>query len=231
MAEKIKNQITAIKAGKNPRQQRSSIYLDGKYAFSLADEVILKEQLKVGQIISDDRQARLNGADDRQRCMNAALQFLSLRPRSRSETALRLKKHGFTEADIAGTLDRLSELNLLNDVEFAEYWKENRSAFKPLSRRAIEQELRQKGVEKGVVSETLNDLDEAENAYKAAAARAGRLNTTDYRGFQKKIAAFLQRRGFAYGTIKQTVRRLWEEKTGEPSVILEDDGGDDQGQA
>jgi hypothetical protein len=46
--ENVKGKITAIKAGRNPRVRRSNVYLDGKFAFSLDNEVVVKEKLRVG---------------------------------------------------------------------------------------------------------------------------------------------------------------------------------------
>jgi regulatory protein len=218
IVKKLTHNITAIKASKNPQIQRSNIYLDGKFAFSLDNEVILKKTLKIGQPLSEQQLAQLNGTDSQLRCLNAAYQFLEVRPRSRSEMSLRLTKRGFTEPDIESTLSKLEELHLLDDQAFAEYWKENRTAFRPRSRNMLKQELRGKGVASEVINTALGELDESANAYQAAVTKSRSLRETDYRIFRQKLSGFLLRRGFGYGVIKNTVKRVWEEKTGQSAT-------------
>jgi len=69
---KLSGKITAISAGKNPRVQRSNIFLDGKLAFSLDNEVILKEYLKVGRTLTQAEVLMLARTDQFQRCLNSA---------------------------------------------------------------------------------------------------------------------------------------------------------------
>ena len=219
--------ITDIKAGKNARLQRSNIYLNGKFAFSLDDEVVLKEKLQIGQPLSGALLEKLNGADSYQRCLNAAFQFLTTRPRSQSEVRERLTRRGFGGTEIEQAVANLKRLNLLDDAAFAEYWKENRTAFRPRSQRMIKLELRSKGVEAEVVNEAVSQIDETANAYQAATTKAARLQAADYREFSKKLGGFLQRRGFGYGVIKSTVKQVWLEKSGQSvsPVDLEEETG------
>jgi regulatory protein len=219
--------ITALKAGKNPSLARSSVYLDGKFAFSLDNEVILKNGLKVGQTLSPAQVNGLKGDNDSLRCLNAAYQFLSARPRSQNEIVQRLKKRGFGQADIESTVQKLRQLKLVDDEAFAEYWQENRTAFRPRSQRALKVELRQKGVATELIQAAVEKVDESEGAYQAAAAKARRMATLDYREFRQKLGGFLQRRGFSYGIIKTTVKRVWQEKTGngEPPEISGEETG------
>jgi regulatory protein len=214
---KEKVTITAIKAGKNPKAQRSNLFLDGRFAFSLDNQVIAKEHLAIGSELSPEQLKVLGGADNYQRCLNAALRFLASRPRSEKETMERLKLKGYGEAEIEKALSHLRELNLLNDVAFAEYWKENRDSFKPRGQRLIKLELRRKGLDSQVINEAVADMDESEAAYRAAASKARSLTGLDFQVFRQKLGAYLQRRGFDFAVINRVVRRVWEEKTGDSS--------------
>jgi regulatory protein len=213
--ETLKKKITAVRGVKNPRIQRSNIYLDGKFAFSLDNEVIVKEKLKVGLALSDAEIELLSRSDTYQRCLNAAFQFLSYRPRSESETRARLKKHGYEDEEIERTVAQLKRLNLLNDTAFAEFWKENRTSFRPRSQRMLKMELKRKGVETEVINEVIEDVDEAENAYRAAMSKARTLPAADYQVFRQRLGGYLQRRGFSYGVISKTVKKAWQERTRE----------------
>jgi regulatory protein len=210
----LQKEITAIRAGKNPRVRRSHIFLDGKFAFSLDNEVIFKESLKVGLKLSSTEIDLLTRADRFQRCLNAAFQFLSYRPRSESETRTRLQRRGYADEEIENTVAHLKRLALLDDAAFAEFWKENRTSFKPRGQRMLKLELRRKGVESGVIDEAIENVDEADNAYRSALTRARTLPAADYRIFRQRLGGYLQRRGFSYGVINSTVKRVWQEKTG-----------------
>jgi regulatory protein len=220
----LKSKITEIKAGKSLRLKRSSIFLDDRFAFSLDNTVILKEKLQVGQTLSEKEVELLAGADRFERCLNAALLFLGYRPRSEAETRTRLQKHGYTGGEINRVIERLKSLKLLNDAAFAEYWKENRTSFKPRGQRMLKSELRRKGVDPGTISEAVEGIDELENARQAAVAKARSLPVTDYQVFRQKLGGYLQRRGFDYGVISKIVKQVWEERTGETGPETEETG-------
>jgi regulatory protein len=212
---KFKSKITALKAGKNPRVQRSSIFLDGKFAFSLDNEVILKEQLKVGRELSPKEIDLLTRSDSFQSCLNAAFHFLSFRPRSEVETRLRLRRRGYFDEDIERVISKLKELRLLDDTAFAEFWTENRVNFRPRSQRMLKVELQRKGVESEVIRDVTQDIDDTENAYRVAIGKARTLPAADYQIFRTKLGGYLQRRGFNYGVINSTVKRAWQERKGD----------------
>jgi regulatory protein len=211
--ENLKSQITDLKFGKNPKIQRASVYLNGEFAFSLDNEVVARQKLKIGRQLSPDEIKKLVEADHYQLCLNSAFQFLSYRPRSEAETSERLVQKGYQEREIEKVMLHLRRLNLINDTAFAEFWKENRNSFKPRSQRAVSLELRQKGVEAEVIQQVVGDIDDSENAYRVATARVRNIKTNDFQVFRQKLGGYLQRRGFNYGVINSTVNRVWEERT------------------
>ncbi len=210
---RLSGKITAIKAGKNPRVQRSNIFLDNKFAFSLDNEVIVKDGLRIGRELSAKEVKALTQADHYQRCLNAAFHFLSYRPRSESETRERLEKKGYDSTDVERVLAQLKRLDLVNDTAFAEYWKENRNSFRPRGQRMVKMELRRKGVDSEVINEVVEKIDDTENAYRAAMVKARTLSLADYQIFRQKLGGYLQRRGFSYGVINNMVKRIWQERT------------------
>jgi regulatory protein len=201
--------VTAIRAGR--KGKRVNVFLDGKFAFSLEAEVALKENLQVGQELSENEVEALTGADLFQRCLNAAFRYLGYRPRSEAELRERLKRRGFEADSVEAVLVRLRELGLVDDLAFAEFWKDNRESFRPRSRALTALELRQKGVSKSVIDQVVADVDDEDNAYRAAQSRAHRLPGSDYQGFRHRLSGYLKRRGFGYRVITHTVERLWQE--------------------
>jgi regulatory protein len=203
------NKVTAIRSGK--RGKRVNIYLNEKFAFSLEAEVALKEGLMAEQALSQDEIEALKKADLFQRCLNAAFHFLSYRPRSQAELRQRLGKRGFDGDNVAAVLARLKERGLVDDLAFAQFWKDNRQSFSPRSQWLTRRELRQKGVPEEIIDRVAAQVDDEDSAYRAAIVKARRLSTADYDGFRRSLGEYLKRRGFGYGLIKPTVERVWQE--------------------
>jgi regulatory protein len=217
--ETLRKKITAIKASRSPRIQRSNIFLDGKFAFSLDNEVIAKEALRVGWDLTNNEVELLTRTDHYQRCLNAAFQFLSFRPRSEKEIRERLQRRGYQSEDVEKSITQLKRLDLVNDNAFAEYWKENRNSFRPRGQRMLKLELRRKGVETEIIREVIGDIkDETDNAYRAAETRARTLPVADYQVFRQRLSGYLQRRGFDYGVINKVIKKAWQERTGDSGV-------------
>lgn len=202
--------VTAIGEGKR-RKRRVNIFLDDKFAFSLEAGVAVKEGLQVGQELSDGDIEALAGAELSQRCFNAALRYLAYRPRSESELKERLKRRGFGEDNVATAIAKLREQGLIDDLAFAQFWKENRQSFSPRSQWLTRHELKQKGVADKVIERVVADVDDEDSAYQAATVRARSLPAADYQGFRRRLGEYLKRRGFGYGVINNTVKKVWEE--------------------
>ena len=203
--------VTAIRAGRRRGGKRVNVFLDDRFAFSLEAEVAQKENLQVGQELSEDKIEVLTGADLSQRCLNAAFHYLGYRPRSEAELRGRLKRRGFEADSVETALARLKEQGLVDDLAFAQFWKNNRESFRPRSRWLTALELRQKGVAKAVINQVVADVDDEDSAYRAAQSRAHRLPDSDYQGFRHRLGEYLKRRGFGYRVITHTVERLWQE--------------------
>jgi regulatory protein len=91
-------------------------------------------------------------------------------------------------------------------------------------------ELRRKGVKSAIIDEATEDVDEAENAYRAAAAKARTLPISDYQVFRLRLGNYLQRRGFSYRVINSIVKKTWQERTGssgQEPVLTEEAGAVD----
>lgn len=199
--------VTALEAQvKDPR--RSSLYIDGRFVLGLSE--IVAAQVKVGQELSLEEVARLAADEEFETAREKALHYLEYRPRSEDEIRRQLGKT-YPREVIDRVIVRLREAGLLGDKEFARFWVETRETFKPRSPRALKYELRQKGVPAQVIERAVKNIDEGESAYRAARSKAERWRELEYREFQTKLGGFLARRGFNYGIIKETVRRIYRE--------------------
>jgi regulatory protein len=219
--------ITALEPqARNP--DRYNLSLDGRFALSLDAAVVLSEGLSVGAELLEEDVERLRSRGDELRLLDAAVRFLAPRPRSRAEVCRRLlrphpKRPAPAPDAVERILDRLQEMELIDDRQFADFWVENRERFSPRSARALGQELRQRGVASETVEEVSDpDRDEV-RALAAGRQRLRNVAGLDYEAFRARLGGFLLRRGFGYGVVRTTLRALWEETHGAPPD--DDDAG------
>jgi len=212
--------ITAIEVQKKS-PNRVNIHLDGEFAFGLAR--IVAAWLRVGQELDEQKIERLQAEDARERAFQQAMLYLSYRARSESEIRQNLRKHETPETVIEETLERLRRDGFANDNQFARAWVENRSNFRPRSRRMMALELRQKGLDDETMKSALSEVDDEALAYEAARKRAGRLKILEWSEFRKKLSEFLARRGFSYSVIAPVVTRIWNEAHAEEQHFEEED--------
>ncbi len=212
--------ITALQVQKrNPN--RVNVHLDGEFAFGLAR--IVTAWLRVGQELSEEKIEQLQAEDARERAFQQAMLFLSYRARSESEIRQNLRKHEIPEPVIEQTLDRLRQDGLANDAQFARAWVENRSTFRPRSRRLMAMELRQKGLNDEAVSAAIADVDDEALAYEAAQKKVARYKDLEWNEFRKKLSDFLARRGFSYSVVAPVVTRIWNEARNDEQHYEEED--------
>jgi regulatory protein len=200
--------ITALKIQAR-NQARVNVYLDGKFAFGLAK--IEAARLRLGQELSEADLARLKNVDDLEKAYQRALKYLNLRPRSEAEMRQHLSKHRVGEADLETILQRLRDSGLLNDQAFARLWVENRSTFRPRSKRALQAELKRKGIHAEALGDALADANDADSAYRLAQRRAPRLTALPKPEFRQKLGGYLARRGYAFDIIAPILERVWKE--------------------
>ncbi len=210
--------ITGLTAQKrNPK--RVNVFLDGEFAFGLS--LFTAAWLTIGQELDDDKIKSLKAKDALEVAYQRALNYLSYRPRSEREVRDNLKKKDFSPEVIDQTVDRLKKNSLVNDLEFAKLWAEDRAAFRPRGMYAIRMELRQKGVGREVIDQAFSELtiDEDEMALKIARKQARKYTGETQFDFRRKMGAYLGRRGFSYDTIYSIIEILMKENQIENSKI------------
>lgn len=207
--------ITALEPGRRGRGRRVNVFLDERFAFSVAADVAAT--LKVGQQLGESSAAaRILEQDQLQSGLDAALTFLGHRPRSEREIRDRLRRQEHPPTVIDRVVEKLRLMKLVDDAEFARYWVEQRQTFRPRGARLLKAELRQRGVPADVVAEVANEAGETEDddAYRAARKKAQQLRTLDEQTFRQRLGQFLGRRGFGWEAITPAVNRLWIEVQG-----------------
>lgn len=148
---------------------------------------------------------------------NVAVRYLGYSARSRSEMEKRLERAGFEPEIIAKVISHLESRDWLDDTKFAHDWVEDRADRKRYGRRRLAQELRNKGIERETIDAALNTIETEDEVTRAQAAVRTRwdpqtLAEADFdtqQAEKRRMAQFLQRRGFTWDIISQVFATLF----------------------
>jgi regulatory protein len=196
------------------RRRRVNLFVDGRFALSLALSLAQEKDLHAGGTIDEPELQALRAEDERRTAYDAAINLLSYRPRSEKEIRQRLRRRNVAPEVIDETVERLRAAHYLDDAAFAQFWRESRDTLSPRSGHLIRSELLYKGVDADTATSTVEGLDDEEAAYRAAAKRLKSLQRDDYDVFRRRLGGFLTRRGFSYDVVRRTLERCWRDLGG-----------------
>jgi len=194
--------ITAIKQQERLKG-RYSIYIDDKYAFSLSADALLDAKIAAGLAVSEPQLKAYKKLPADDKAYSLALAYVVRRMRSEGELKDYFRRKGYEEALSEVLLARLSRLGLVDDAKFAEAWVRNRRLLKPVSKRRLLQELRQKHIASEIVEQVLKDAeaDEVTVLKELIARKRKQLKYQD----NLKLMQYLARQGFGYDDIKSAL--------------------------
>ena len=133
---------------------------------------------------------------------NLCLRLLTARARTRAELEGQLAKRGYPYDVSKRVLDRLTQVGLIDDADFAEQWVRSRRANAGKGKRALAAELRTKGVDNDVIMAALDGIDagaERQRAEKLVRDRLRRekLGDDDDSKIARRLLGMLARRGYS----------------------------------
>ena len=187
----IKQQVKA--------QDRVSIFLDGKYSFSLTLDQLLNEKLKKGDELDEQKIDELKKLSDEGKLRSRALEWLMGRPHSTREFRDYLYRKKADKDLIEQLVEEFQTKKYLNDEYFAKWFAEGRLR-KNKSTRAIRLELMSKGISPVTINSIVTELETGdEDALKAL---VNKLRTRPRYQDEQKLKAYLVSKGFRYDDIK-----------------------------
>lgn len=205
-----RQKITDIKRQKK-RDDRVSVWLDDRFWKGLDSEVLVTLKIKKGDEVSRETLKRLVFLEEKKKSLSKAYKLLEYRDRSINEMRDRLKRNGYDDQVVDVTITELKDLGYLNDRKFARMWTSERTR-NGFGQRKIESELKEKGISKEVIEETLKVLgDEVEEEEKVRKLVEKRLPL--YRGDNppkayRKLSQYLIRKGFTPSTVNEVTRTM-----------------------
>ncbi len=187
------------------QQSRFSVFVGGKYAFSLSDSQIRLSGLAVGQEITEEDLVKWKLESNEGKVFDRTLRWLAIRARSEWEVSDYLKRKEVNDDLAQKIINQIKDFGYINDKSFAESWVRNRRLLKSVSVKRLRQELYQKRVPTDVVDEVIAE-DEADDLGVLDELIEKKQHQARYQDDQKLIA-YLARQGFHYGDIKEALSR------------------------
>lgn len=195
--------ITSIKQQvKNP--ERASIFLDGKYSFSLSLNELVAEKLKISAELDEPELKRLKKMSDDGKLRMRALEWVMNRPRSVRE----FRDYMFRKKADADLIQKLiaefQDKNYLSEERFAQ-WLSDVRKHRGKSDRAIKAELASKGISREMSEEIMQDSDEIDRLREVAIKKS---RLPRYKADRQKLVQYLARQGFGYDDIKAVLLEI-----------------------
>lgn len=144
------------------------------------------------------------------------LNYLTMAPRTRKQLEDKLTDRGYSAQAIEDALNRMEEVGIVNDAEFARLWVSARHGNAKLAPYAIKRELILKGVSEEIVENALSEVSEDSLLKSARAIANSKIKTVkgDRNTKISKIASAIARKGYsssiAFSIAKEVVSEQGE---------------------
>lgn len=196
--------ITAIKQQvKNP--ERVSVFIDGKYEFSLSLDELVKHKLKNSDELddSDIKKFKKISADGKLRAR--ALEWLMNRPHSEREFRDYLYRKKVEPEQTGSLVAEMAKKGYLSDEKFA-VWFTDLQARRGKSDRAIRAELFKKGISRELANDVLQAPsltgNEVERLNEVISKKS---QLSRYKNDPEKLARYLVGQGFGWQMVKDAL--------------------------
>ena len=205
MKNNIVMKVTDITPQKH-NKGRVSVYLDGKYAFSLDEVDAYRLKIKIGSSLTEADVERCNTESNLSKAIAKAADILSRKSATKAEIMKKLRDKGYDEEIVSSAVSELEELGYINDYDYAmlymDYAKE-----KCYGEKKICYELANKGVDQFIIEDVLEKMhspDSKELAQKIY-SKYGCIDLTDIKQKQR-VARYLASRGFEFSQINDALK-------------------------
>ncbi|MDQ1604924.1 MAG: regulatory protein [Actinomycetota bacterium] len=147
------------------------------------------------------------------------LRKLTAAPRTRAQLADDLRRREVPDDVAERALDGFVEVGLIDDAAFARSWVTSRASSRGLSRSALRQELRRRGVADETVAAAVEQIADEDEMSAARALVHRRMRTSsagaglpaDVR--MRRLSGLLARKGYSSGVALQVVREALAEES------------------
>ncbi|UCG31303.1 MAG: RecX family transcriptional regulator [candidate division WOR-3 bacterium] len=174
-------------------KKRSTIYIDGKFAFGISTELLIKFDLHEGDELDNDLIQNVLLAKEKQRIRNRAFRLLHYRNRAIKELKDRLLKIGFDQSLVEEVIDEMVQDRTLDDENFTEAFIADYTKLRTKGNIFIRRELTRKGVASDVIERVIRNRDEKGIVAEYLRAKLSHLDISQPKDRQKVLRRLLTR--------------------------------------
>lgn len=185
------------------RKGLSAVYIDGEYALSLDTQTLLEHRIDIGRELDDEELHDLIESSNERRAKEKALWLISYRSHSKKELRDKISRTCDRQS-AEKAVERMEELGLVNDRDYAERCAQTLIFTKHMSKRGAAMELRRKGIESEIIDEVLNDI-EVDEREQIQAVIERKYPKIDDEKIRRRAVAALQRLGYGWEDIKAVI--------------------------
>lgn len=198
--------ITAVEPR---RKAMCALYIDGEYVMNLDARTVIENRFDVGREIDDEELHEIIRLSNERRAKEKALCLISYRDHSKKELTDKIKRT-CDEESAEKAVERMEELGLINDENFARRYAEQLLFSKHNAPRGAVRQLVQKGIDRKLAEEIIEEIDfDPCDGIRAVIDRKYK-NINDEKIRRRAVAA-LQRLGYRWDDIKTVLREYTEE--------------------
>lgn len=200
------SEITCIEPQKKDKT-RCNVYVDGRFYCGIKLEVAIKFHLKAGMPIERARLDEIQLETEKSQALDKAMTHLSASMKTKKQMRDFLAKKGYTDGVTDYVLERLEYHGLVDDAAYCRAYVQS---VKGKGKRALENDLRRRGIESKVIESVLGEVtesaDEAFSLLKKYLRGKEWNRETVYKGFK-----YLLSKGYDYETAKEATERLGDD--------------------
>ena len=194
-----------IKEGK---AKKIHIYIDEEYRATVDSDYWYSEKFRNYKEINEEELTELLNAVSFRRAYNKGLDFLSRRPYGTKELVKKLCEKGHEKEYAEKACERLLELGLLNDEEYARILANDLSERKNYSTKRIKQELGFRGISRDIIENTIDLLDNDPVPRIIILIKKKYINKINDEKGRKRTVDALLRLGYSYSDIKTALNSI-----------------------
>ncbi len=202
--------ITAVNKTK---KGRFAVYVDGSFVFSVDAETFLTHRIAPNTETDPQTLEQIRLCSEERTLKERALKLLSHKSYTKRALCERLAQEG-DEDTAAGIADRMEELGLINDEDYARRLCSDLFCVKGYGARRVLFELTRKGIDRELAEEIVGALapegEDTVDSLQELILRKYARNLGDRKGIDKTVRA-LARLGYDYDDIRAALSRCAEQ--------------------
>jgi len=195
--------ITKLEYQKN-NPERANLYLDDKFYSGISVELCIKEHLKTGLEIDEDKLNELILEDEKSVAFTKAINYVSNNYKTKKQVRDYLYKKEYNRNTIDYVIDKMEEYKYLDDEAYAKQFVLTYS--KKYGKLKLISGLKSKGISDSIIDNLFEEI-EVESSIETVANKYLKNKIIDEKTYIK-LSRFLYSRGYQFDEINSYINKL-----------------------